>query len=127
MKGLVILYSCQETCVLSFLLWRLKRSVLVQQAAVTRVPVKTAVSQTVIGKCFSDIILNIVLFTIARKILFLVFYRTIVGDEADYCLTELSSASNSPPGSGVSSPEGRDQSQFAGMTKGEKMLTSDKV
>ncbi|KAJ1523753.1 hypothetical protein ONE63_001586 [Megalurothrips usitatus] len=51
--------------------------------------------------------------------------RTIVGDEADYCLAELSSASNSPPGSdqpSVSSPDEKEPPPFAQM---EEDCTTD--
>ncbi|XP_034232317.1 ubiquitin carboxyl-terminal hydrolase 47 isoform X2 [Thrips palmi] len=53
--------------------------------------------------------------------------RTIVGDEADYCLAELSSSSNSPPGSDqacVSSPEDKDLPPLVRMRKPEKLSTT---
>lgn len=55
--------------------------------------------------------------------------RTIVGDEADYCLAELSSSSNSPPGSDqacISSPEDKKASLWSAskLKKPEKLTTS---
>lgn len=56
--------------------------------------------------------------------------RTIVGDEADYCLAELSSSSNSPPGSDqacISSPEEKELPPLVRMRKPEKLRTAHQV
>ena len=54
-------------------------------------------------------------------------FRTIVGDEAEFCLAELSSASNSPDQPNVSSPEEKESSPFPRVMKGEKMTSPEKV